>query len=479
MPGTPQELVTVLLSLTALMRSVYHPEVINTHPRWQGTLNKLIEMDKRQISGNGITIQVIDRRAYASRWGKDINGSYPDPQPMNGSNYTVTLSDTAGSNDFGILKTSASLSTLDMKRNGSLDSAAIADFKERTFKECVDDVAESRAIHQYLPTSGLLGLVNGTPTKNDADIWTEASSLTTTGGARIKIDTGSLAYFMPGRKISIYNGSGSTAVKRCDAMVTDINPRDLSAGINELDANGNPTTTNSSGGLQAISDNDGLYVQDEKDQCPISLGSWLTRVAGTSGASDTFFNRDRNSQNYRYMKPHFSGPPTARPLSLGDIDAAGTEAGYITEDPEGAMIMFGRVEMVQTYQNLVGKDVFIQFPNDDEKGKLLANYGFQGAVHRHARFGRVMLNPDPLMKENTLWFLKPGCWEMLHTYAEKFLWQQGDVGYWYRTNDPTNNGARTNIWRADGESIQVVICTHPRSNIVIENIQPTATVSAA
>ncbi len=178
------------------------------------------------------------------------------------------------------------------------------------------------------------------------------------------------------------------------------------------------------------------------------------------------------------MQPHFTGPSTLTPLSLGMVDAAADEKGYIDEDDERGYLCFGRTEMITTWKRLVGADTIIQYPTDAQKGELLAQFGFDGAIARHEKFGRLMFKGDALMPDNTLWMLLPGSWETIHALSgAKFRWMPGLVGYYYRANSPANDGSWSTVWRADGYTLKATICDMPNDQIVFENVQPTSTVS--
>jgi len=469
--SVPSEVAKTLLANTNAMRELYHPDVQELHDRVGSNVNKLLRPSKRPIDGDGVTVQVQDRNIYAARYGRSINGDFPDPGAIGHQKYKVRISEDDSENDVGRLSTSVSHSDLDVQRVSAGGKSAVDNWVEQNFQQAVADLKEQEAKHQFLDTTGLIGEVNGTAVKNDRALVSECAALASTGGARFKVKTGSLAYFQRNMKLDVYNGG----TFRFSVYVTDINPRDLSVGVYGYDAAGNPST---SVDISALADGDDIYISGEKDRAPIGIGSWMTRPTAATG--DSFFQKNREDPDYRWMVPHFSGPTSEEAFALAHLDAAAIEAQYLTEDAENGLLCMARPEIIETWKRLVGNEIMIQYPTDAEKGKVLASYGFDGAIYRHETFGRLMLRGVALMPEKKIWMVQPGTWEMLHALRrEKIRWMEGMVGIYYRMTSPSNNGSLTTYWRADGYTLHAVICSLPKRNLVIEKIRPTATVSAA
>jgi hypothetical protein len=457
-----------LLALSDALREVYHPDVEELHQRWGDPINRLIRMSNRRIDGDGITIQVQDRVSGAARYGRDLNGAFPTPDPLGFKKYKVTLSEDPTENDFARLATSVSVSDLDLERVTSKGAAAVEDYVKKYFDDAVKDVAESRVKHEHIGRDAKLGVVNGTPASNDRRRFDECASIAATGGARVRVDGGPIAFFRRGMRLDVYSSAGT---KRFSVEVTDVNVRDLSVGMYGINASGQAS---SSVDLSAMADNDELYLTGEKDKGPVTLASWLTPPAGSG---DDFFGKDREDPDYRWMQPHYSGPSSAEAFDLRHVDSAAIELAYLSPSDDDARVTMARPELIQTYEDLVGADKIIQFPTSEQRGRLLAIHGFEGAIYRHAKLGRVMFKANPLMPEHTIWMLRPGDWEMLNAFGDKFHWMPGLRGFYYRLNaDEPGTGWGT-VWKADGYGVQATVCLRPGDQIVIENVTPTIGVS--
>jgi hypothetical protein len=458
-----------LLSMDNCLRTVYHPSVEKVHGRFGGNVAKLIRQSKRRIDGDNLTIDTRVHNSFAARWGRNLNAGFGNADIFGFGRYAVRVSETAAENDMGRISVKKAITDLDLQRVTSRGAAAVADFLKDYLEDTIKDIEESRARVQYLGTNGLLGTVGTTtPTKNDTKLISTASAIAATGGARVKLGSGSIALFQRHRKLDVYNGN----TKRFSVFVTDSNPRDNSVGLHGVDANGNESIAVD---ISAIAAGDAFYVEGEKDISPITLAAWLAEPV----AGESFFGKDRTLADNRWMQPHFSGPTSATTFDPGVIDQAAVELGYINEDPEGGYLMFARPEIIMDFQNAVGADKILPWPTPEQKGKVLAQYGFDGAVYRHANLGRLMLHADVLMPQNEIWLLKPGSWEQLNAIAGKWRWMEGENGMWYRPETGTPGEGRGTVWHADGYGLACTICTRPWENVVIKNVVPSFKASAA
>jgi hypothetical protein len=456
---------TLLTSVSDAVREVYKDGFDEAFSRFGKQTNRLFKFSKRQVNGDGLNIQVKSYNAYPGRGGRDINADFPSAQRFGANKYKVTLDeDTPSNNDFWRAATAAQVSDLDLVRKASTEASAV-DFIEETVGELGKNMTEMFAFHRQMDASARLGVVNGTPAKNDNELFASCAALSTTGGARFPIDGGTLAMFPPGLKISVY--SGATATKRFDAEIVDYNPVDSSVGIYGLDANGNRS---SSVDLTGIADNDEIYIQGERNVGLISIGEWF-KTPASSG--DDFFGKDRADPINNWLRPLRSGPTSSSTFTKSHLDDLAIQLGYIHEDPEGGMVALTTPELEQAFRDEIGQDIFIQFPSSDQQGKLLAQYGFDGNLYRHPTVGRISLVADPLSKPNRILFVRPGDWETLHVIpgsADKVRWMPGLHGNWNRMVSATANAGWSTQWRMEGYTTACDICTNPRGQAVINNV---------
>ena len=461
-----------LLSLTDGLRTAYHPKVAEPTKRMGSVVNRMLPVKDRSMHGPTLEIQVLAKLSFSARHSKGINSPFGRPALIGAEKYTVTLSETDDNNDLRRLHNSVSVTELDRKRGDSGDKAFLTNMVEKIMRIAMGDVNELQAVSQFMDTDGKLANVNGTPKKNDRELMFECASVAATGGARVKVDDGNVAYFPRGRQVAIYS---SADVFRMNAEVTDRAARDSSIGLYGYDANHVPS---SAVDISTIADNDKIYIEDGKNQAPKTINSWMTRPSATG---ESFFGRDRTSPSYRFMQPNSSGPSTLTPYSPSVLDAAAAEMSFITpEEREKDMMFFAEPWLIESHKRSVGNDSVLQYPTGDDAKSLQAKWGFVGAVHRHERLGRLVLTPEPLMKPSKIWLLREGSWEEVHAQGvPNFYWTQGMQGIWYRCNSPANDGSLTLVWRADGYQLSTVLCLDPPGNMVIENVERTVGPSIA
>ena len=137
----------------------------------------------------------------------------------------------------------------------------------------------------HLPRTALVALVNGTPRQNDNITFLSATATpTNTTGLRVPIDAGSIAAFRRGTRIDFVNPTGGAA-RVSNVRVTDVNPGDPSGpsiGVEFISTGiAARRSTNGTGSLATVADNDQIYFSGEKDKGIYSLGAYFSRPAAT------------------------------------------------------------------------------------------------------------------------------------------------------------------------------------------------------
>lgn len=453
---------TLLTSYTNALRTAYHEQFPEIHTRFGRVINRLFKPSKRRVDGNGVTIQCKTHNLHGARVKKDLNADFGYANRFGVDSFTITCSETPSSNDLRRISLPLQITHLDLKRRHTQKASAV-DIVSEMVSDSMDDVMEITAIHRYLPDTGLIGTVSGTAKKNDAKTMASASTLTTTGGARFLVASGSLAIFQRGRQLDIYNGS----TKRFTVEVTDYNPADGSVGVWGV----NPTTRVASANavsLSTITSGDSIYIEGSYGEGLKSMGYWYT----TPTASESFFGRDRTDASYRWLDLHRSGPSTSTQFNPTHLDTLATELSYITEDEDDATLAVCSVELEQQFRKAVGNDVILQYPTAEQKGRLIAQYGFDGMLYRHPRIGRMVLNPDPLCPPDQIRGLRLGDWETYFPSGyETFEWLPGDtVGIWSRMASTNPGGGNTTTYRAEGMMALCDVCLAPRRNWHLANV---------
>lgn len=457
---------TLLVTGANALRTVYREGFPKMHNRFGKKTNRVFKPSKRRIDGNGLVVQVSDSNLYGARTDTDINSDFPTPRAIGTDSYTVTLSETASSNHLRRMALSLQVTWLDIKRRMSTNASAV-DWVKELVRQSLENVGESTALHRHLDSTAKVCDINGTPAANDSRLFASCSAIGTTGGARFPIDGGSIAAVPRG--LVLESRTGSTLDYY--VSVTDYNPRDTSLGVYGLNGNvatGEPTT---SANINGLANNDSLYISGEYQKNILSLGHWFSDPS----SGDSFFGRDRTNPNYRWLLPHKSGPTTARQFTKTDLDNASIELGYITEESEGGYVILTTPELEQRYRNEVGKDVLIDWPTNEQKGKVLAQYGFDGGMYRHPTLGRVMLQSDPFAPANSIYGLRIGDWETLYAPTEggEYGWEWlpgGEMDGWYRMPSATAGGGNTTTFRMDGMMLMCDICADPRNQFQIVNV---------
>lgn len=459
MPAPQDEATTALTTLSATIRTFYHKKFPEMHQRFGNRTSKLFKPSERTLDGDGIVVQVKSANLMGARMGRDLLADFPTPRAHTADSYKATISETPSANDFSRLSISLQVSHWDIQRNYNADQWS-DNFVETLISDSGKDIAESTALHCQLDRTSRLATISGTPTKNDDILVASASAIAATGGGRFVVANGSVATFPKNIVLDVYNGNAYTG----SVIVTDYNPRDQSVGVYGLNANGEADSTVDVSGI--LANGYGLYKSGEKDVGMTSIGEWFK--APTSGES--FLTRDRTTPQYRWMRPTLSGPTSSTTFSKSHIDQAMLDMGYITEEDEGGYVMTTTLELEQRYRNEIGNDIIVQWPSDDEKGKMLAGYGFSGSIYRHPRCGRVMFNPDPFAPTTKIRFLRVGDWEACFAGAKTFTWLPGFAGNWKQVPSSTPGGGYAPIYRMEGLLARCDICTNPRLQLEIQNL---------
>lgn len=470
----PQDSATTLLTTASnALRTVYRDSFDDMYGRFT-QFNRIFTPSKRRIDGNGIVIQVQDKNMYGARMNTDINAAFPTPGTFNASSYTATLSETAGSNHFRRHALSLRTSWLDIQRVTNKEVAAV-DYVAQLVSQSAANIDESMALHRQLPSTALLGTVNGTEKKNDNYVYADCGATAATGGARILVSGAAISAFPRGLKLDVYAAGGASRFPN-GVMVTDFNPVDGSVGLVGLTSAGAEDSTSgldaglAPGGsdIRAIATTDELYISGEKDKGWIGPGAWFTEPA-TSG--DSFFGRDRMAYSYRWLNPTHAGPTSSTQLSKTHIDAAALQIGYVSEDKGQAYMAVCPPDLEQRYRNEIGADVLLQFPTSEQKGELIAQYGFDGSMYRHPTLGRIMFQTDALAPTGQIRFYRLGDWEMLHVGSGAFEWlSDGGNAGWYRVTSATGGAGKTTFYQMDGMMAGCDICTKPRLQFRIKNV---------
>jgi len=455
---------TLLTSLSNGLKEVYHDDFPEMYTRFGRRINRMSTPSKRDVSGDGITIQVENRLTHGTRFGRSFNGAWPAPRGFGADKYKVTLSEDPSTNDFSVIKSSGRVTYLDLNRLKGRGSDVVGDLCAKLIKEMMDDQQEAMAIHRMIRATAQCGTVDGTPTQNDNEVFADCSATPgASTGVRFVVDGASVAIFQPGREFDIYDAS--TGLKNGTLWINDYNPRDNSVGAYLLDSNGylDTTLTVSS---SILADNDLLYLKDEKDAGMISFAEWYASPT----AGEDFFGRDRTTAGSRWLRPTVTGPSSSSTFTKTFLDDLAIAAGYAKESPDSVRMGLMSPEMHQTFRNEVGADTLLSYPTTEQKGALVAQYGFTGAIYQHPGLGKVVLESDALMVRDQIWFPRIGDWECLFGLPNKFDLLPGDNGYWYREQADEPGQGKGSTYRVDGIASAVDICTDPRGQLAIENL---------
>lgn len=465
---------TLLTTLASAVRTFYHEQYPEMYGRFGKTTNRLFRLSKRRIDGNGIVVQVKDRNLYGARWDADINADFPTPRSHSANSYTVTLGENGTAQHFRRLSLSLQTTHLDLNRIMNKRASA-DDYINTLITQSRGDIEETMALSRMLDSTGKIAEVNlgsSTLARNDNVLFASATTVTgaSFNGARFPIDNGSIAAVPPGRRMDIYQTSTNTKRITNGVIATDYNPRDNSLGSNGLSS---ADVEDSSLNIESIADNDRLYLMGCKDKNVLSVGHWFS--AATSGES--FFGKDRTASTNRWLLPHRSGPIAATQFDKTHLDDLCIQMGYVLEeDDDRAYLVVATPELGQRFRNQIGNDVILDYPTTEQKGKLIAQYGFDGSLYRHPRLGRMNIEEDPFAPQGVIRGYRLGDWESLSPGNEGgsmgFDWLPGDGAgeNWYRMPSSTAGNGKTTTYRMDGMLMLCDILLRPRHQWEIVNL---------
>lgn len=461
---------TLLTTLSDGVRQIYHESFQDAISRFGSRTNRVLKMSKRRIDGDGINVQIKDRRLYGARTTTDINADFNRARSFSADSYKVLLSEDPAANHFRRIDLSLQVTWMDLQRVNSKKTTAF-NLIEQLMQESMSNIGEHVGLRRHLDSTARIGSVNGTPKRNDNEVFASCTSIDspTTQGSRFPVDTGSFAAFQPGMVLDRY----TTTTFDGQVQVTDTNPTDRSVGVYGVNTAIDPLNGSASVNVTDIADNDDFYLSGEKDKNILSIGHWFSAPT----ASESFFGKDRTLPINRYLRPLFSGPSSNTLFTKAHIDNLSTDLGYIQEDPDGGYAAILQPELEQRYRDEVGNDVLLQMPVDDSTKKLYANYGFDGgSYYRHPNLGRIVLLADVFAPPGKIRFLRIGDWEQLTAPGEggemgwNWLGGDGATGGWYRMESSTPGNGRTTTNRMDGMMLMCDICTKPRIQAEIRNL---------
>ena len=460
---------TLLTSLTAALREDYLPDFVETTHRFGRKINRTVTPSRREVTGDGVNIQLEEGKVYAARFSRNIHGAFPTPRGYRATSYKPTLSEAEADNDFSVIKSSARTTWMELQRIKTTDTNAIGDIAERLYKQMFEDVDESRAIHRVIRSTAQVGTVHSSdaPKQDDAETYDGATATPTASGeARFKVEDVPIAIFQPNRLIDVVDAS--TNAVNVTVRVRNYNPRDKSIGVIAVDddlEDDTATTLDSS----LITTSDLLYLHDEKDKGMVSLGEWFASPT----ASEDFFGKDRTDGNQRHLRPTVVGPSSTATFTKTYFDDLAIALGHVAEDPDAARMAWMSPEMHQSFRDEMGEDVMAQWPTDSARRRIVAQYGFDSALYRHPLLGMVALEADALCPTDAIWLPRLGDWEALYGLPDRFTLLPGELAQnWYREQADEPNTGKGTVFRVDGMEIVCDVCLNPRMQGKIENLSP-------
>lgn len=464
----PLDSATTLELVSGVIQLDYWDTFEEQYPRAKGkTTNALFKPLGELIGGDGKIMQCEIAPGDTVRFNNDPLGDFADPDAFREATVKFRYSqETLSSNDFSEVSCSAQVDDVTLS-NG--DRGAIVDVAERVYQQLVPGYMRSLAMHRHLGRTARLALVNGTAKQNDKQYFAGCTAGPTNAlGARVPVDTGSIAYFIPGMRLDFYTSGGTFHAG--NIQVTDVNYADLSIGLAYV-SSGLPARL-STGDLANVADNDEIFMSGERNKGMYSFGAYMTRP--TTG--DSFIGgRDRTSATYRFLNPMATREgETNRTIRLSDFDDFAI-ATQFSEDDEKAAVWMCDPSMHQAVRNIIGEDAFIQIPETDSRIKRFGNFGSIGLNYQHPAFGLVKIIADNFAVPNTVRVLVPETWRMLN-YGWKGLkfmgGANGGANGWYRV--PTSNGTGlTKVWKVDAYALVGDWCFRPWENGQILAVTPT------
>lgn len=451
---------------SAIIQQQYFPEFTEETPgRFGSTTNKYFKPSMEPISGDGKTMQVELTQGDTVRFGTDPLGAFASPDMFQAGTLKVRFNKQTSANDFSHVSASCQTNDIDMELNGK---GSIVDFVERMFKQIMPEYDEKLAVHRHLSRACLVGTVSGTVTLNNAPNITQATGTPTiAGGARFVVTGGSIAYFRPGTRIDIYNGTNKVAG---NVAVTDSNPADRSIGVQYV--SGSNPVRNSTGTLVGLTAGYNIYYTGEYNAGMYSLGAYFSSPAITG---DSFIGGvDRAAAANRWLIPVTTraGASSNATLTKSMIDDLAIAMGFRDENEQGG-VMTCDPDLHQKLRNEYTEAAFLNIPDGDNRLKRFANFGAIGLNYQHPVFGLIKIQADVLHTPNTVRFIVPETWRALYYGFRGLKMMPGTKGGWYRLNEVTPNTGLSKIWKCDWYALQTDWCSQPWKNGQILNVSAT------
>lgn len=465
----PLDSTFLLEDALSITQTQYMPKYEEEYPdRFGLTTNRFFTPAEKPVVGVGAVMQAELSPTDTTRTDTDPLGPFAAPDQFQATSLTARFSKTnPAANDFTSFSASAQVDDIDLQIKGA---GSIVDYCERIYSQTEPDYKEKLAIFRNIPRSGQLALVNGTPTLNNSYYSGGATSTATnTGGARVVIDNGSLAYFKEGRRLDFLNPT-TFVVNAGNVRVTDINVADNSIGI-VFNTTG-MTSALSTGNLANVADNDLIVMSGTYGKGMYSMGAYMGRPT----AGESFIGGvDRTTSGYRWLLPVATREGvTAAPITKSMFDDMAIAMIFKGELPKDLMAVVTYPTLEQALRTQIGEDGFFQLPLGDSRADRFMNFGSMGLNYQHSQFGTMKIMADPLHPSTSCDFFANGTWTSLH-YGWKGLraMPSGYGGRWYRMPEAAPNSGLGKMWKADFYSIQTDWCNRPWQNGRILNVTAT------
>lgn len=454
----------ILDDASEAVQILYDKRYLSQSPdRFGATTNRIFSPSESVAGGDGLMFQYDYSQPDAARWQSDPNGASADPLYFVAGQIKARWSQ-AGANDWSTISASCQVSLPDLLNGGT---GMAFDLVNKVYNAVVPDYDEKLAIHRNLPSSGLLGTINGTVYANARTYLTTAGAASNSAGARFKVTGMSLAWIRTGSRLDFYDGA---TIKAGNIFVTDVNVIDQSIGVRFTTATA-PSTGTSTGNLALLVTGLSIYFSGERNMGMQSLGAYFT-VPATTG--DSFLGGvDRYSENYRFLVPTMTNEgATSVKITRSQFDALALAMNYKGEKEIGA-IWSSPPDINRTIRSELGENAFFQVPTGDAKLARFMHFGTQGLLYQDPVFGTVQIVADPLHTPNMVRFIVPETWET-HYYGTRGLipvLAQGTSGsHWMRMQAPTPNTGFSTFFKADWRSYVLDVCRKPWMNGGILNV---------
>lgn len=433
--------------------------------------NRFFKPDTERIGGDGKTMQFEYAPSDTMRNSTSMLGAFANPDLFEPGTIKVRFNKQTTACDFVRVSGSCQTNDIDLE-NGKLGS--IVDFVQRMQEQIEPSYDENMAIHRNLTRGANLAMVNGTPTLNNGDCITATAgsvaatgTATNAGGARFKVDNGSISYFRRGRRLDIgaYTPStGAFVAHASNVRVTDVNYVDNSIAVS-FTASGGSTTQDariSTGNLANVVDNDYIFLSGEANAGLFSLGAYMS----TANAGESFIGGvDRTTSSYRFMLPvtlNYSAANT--PITKSIVDQLALAMGYRVEK-QIAVTVVTPPDLHQKLRNEYTEAAFLNIPDGDNRLQRFGNLGTLGLNYQHPVFGLVKVLADPLATPGTLRCIMPDKWRALQYGPKGLKMMPGQGGGakagFYRVTETAPNTGLSMVWKCDWYALHCDWCFNP------------------